>query len=96
MKTIYKYSIHPDNPRLEVALPEGALVVFVGSQLTGVVNFWIEFTPDEKTYQRTFVLYGTGHDIPTNNHYVGSVLDPPFVWHLYEENPLPLDRRSCC
>jgi len=84
MKTIYKYSISPDNPRLEVELPDMATVVFVNSQLTGWVNFWIEFTPDEKMHTRTFVLHGTGHTIPVDNHYVGSALDPPFVWHLYE------------
>lgn len=87
MKTIYKYQVTPTDPRLEIELPGSAKVVFVGSQLVGVVNFWVELTISHRTkHKRIFVLHGTGHDIPDNHDYIGSVLDSPFVWHLYEEN----------
>ncbi len=85
MKTIHKYAIEPGHPRLEVHLPGYATVVFVDSQLTGVVHFWVEFDPDAEMRKRVFVLHETGHDIPDDHYYVGSVLDPPNVWHLYEE-----------
>ena len=86
MKTIYKYQVTPTDPRLEIELPGSAKVVFVGSQLVGVVNFWVELDPEVVKHKRIFVLHGTGHDIPDNHDYIGSVLDSPFVWHLYEEN----------
>lgn len=33
---------------------------------------------------RTFEVHGTGHDIPGDRVYVGTVQAPPFVWHVFE------------
>ena len=85
MKVIHKYRLTPQDNRLEVELPGSARVVFVDSQKHGVVHFWVEINPDAELHKRTFVLYGTGNVIDDNHYYVGSVNDPPFVWHLYEE-----------
>jgi hypothetical protein len=89
MKTIHKHAIEPGH-RLTIFLAENATVIFVGSQLAGLVHFWVEFDLAVKeTHERTFQLHGTGAAIPDHHHYVGSTLDAPFVWHLYEENPAP-------
>ncbi len=85
MKTIHKYQMSPEDPRLEIELPGMATVIFVNSQAPRVVHFWVEVDPDAEMHKRVFVLHGTGHDIPEDHWYIGSVLDPPFVWHLYEE-----------
>lgn len=85
MKTIHKYQITPMDPRLEIELPGFATVILVDSQLTGVVHFWVEIDLDAEMHKRIFVLHETGHDIPDDHYYVGSVLDPPYAWHLYEE-----------
>lgn len=84
MKTIHKYSIEPGHRRT-ISLPEGAKVIFIGSQLAGLVHFWVELDlAEEQTHARTFVLWGTGASIPDHHHYVGSVQDHSLVWHLYE------------
>lgn len=84
MKTIHKYQITPGD-RLKIHLPEGAKVISVGSQLVGLVHFWVEIDlAEEQTHVRTFELHGTGAAIPDHHSYLGSVQDPPDVWHLYE------------
>jgi len=42
-------------------------------------------TRPPKPTGRIFWWYGTGHPIGENKRHVGSALDGPFVWHLFEE-----------
>lgn len=91
MKVIYKYEITALDPIRSFKWPEGAKVVHVDSQSTGTMQLWVEID-DQHTVRptnpvvqdRTFVVYGTGHHIGDGDVYVGTVLDEPFVWHLYE------------
>lgn len=52
-----------------------------GPARPGALTVWFERDPDGRPwYYRTF---GTGHPIPSDVVHAGTVLDPPFVWHLY-------------
>ena len=70
-------------------LPFGATILHVDCQESGEVTFWFEFEPDYPpgvpTVARKFTIFGTGHTIPEGWEYVGTTLDGPFVWHLYEQ-----------
>lgn len=35
--------------------------------------------------RRTFLVFGTGHVIQGDLHYVGTVQDRSFVWHVFEK-----------
>lgn len=51
------------------------------------ICIWAEV--NEYAEPRTFRVFGTGHEIPdSGDHYyshVGSCLDAPCVWHVYEK-----------
>ncbi len=36
------------------------------------------------TSPRAVTVHGTGQEIPTSRMHVGSVVVPPYVWHIYE------------
>lgn len=51
-----------------------------------IVCFWMLVNPDRDKTQRTFHVVGTGHPIEhINGRYRGTVINPPFAWHLLEE-----------
>ncbi len=85
MKVIYKYEITALDPIKTFKWPRFSKVVHVGTQTAGTMQIWLEIRqPDETLEERTFVVYGTGHYVTDGDVYVGTVLDAPFVWHLYE------------
>lgn len=70
----------------EITMPAGAKIVHVAQQRVGdVVTLWAEVNPDARVREtRYFAIIGTGHPIPDGYEHVGTWLDDPFVWHLYE------------
>lgn len=52
---------------------------------TGGFHVWAEEEPESPEEQtRTVVIVGTGWDIPEGYAHRGTILDGPYVWHLYE------------
>ncbi len=47
---------------------------------------WFVVDPDADLLSRRFLLRGTGHplDLEATGRFVGTVLDGPFVWHVFE------------
>lgn len=88
-----------DEEEIELDLPVGFSVVFVGSQERGMVHLWIESDSDLRTLTHTFVLYESNEEISDGDSYVGSVLnrsaiadhhigaskEDPIIWHVYEK-----------
>jgi hypothetical protein len=97
-RRIYKYTIVLDDRPTVVTLPVGSEVVMVGVQdavMPGTVCLWAEHEVDEDLFcDRAFVVHGTGHKINTNEVHVGSFIQEPFVWHVYEvmpeDDPVPV------
>lgn len=82
MKTIYKYEVRPT-----MLLPEGARILYVGSQNGVEVFLWVEVDTEAKCEEREFYIFGTGHpvkaDVPL--HYIGTTqTEVGLVWHVYE------------
>ena len=84
MKVIYKYEITAIDPVKTFQWPRFSKVVHVDSQSPGTMQLWVELYQFDQLEDRIFVVYGTGHHIQEGDVYVGTVLDEPFVWHLYE------------
>lgn len=87
MRTVWKYEFPIDRIAGDVEMPEGARIIHVDQQREMVATWWAEIPdPTAPLVARTFVVVGTGHTIPGDGlTHVGTVLDGPFVWHLYEE-----------
>ncbi len=83
MKTIWKYTIKYSHAFELITTPTARVVFF--SVQGGQPTFWMEFQLGvQNTHKRQFQIFGTGHDIPDHARYIGTTLDGPFVWHLYE------------
>ena len=85
MKTIYKYQLRVIDDIQEVTMPENSKIIYAANQ-AGFLTFWAEVQEDKigAGVTRLFLVHGTGHPIHDNEVYVGSVIQPPFVWHIYE------------
>ncbi len=95
-KVVYKYpwSRNLGKP-LTVMLPEGAQVVEIATQNLPpeqggkTLMLWIEHEDPEDPlrqgglYPVTFEVFGTGHKIPADMMYQGTVHAVPYVWHVY-------------
>lgn len=71
----------------EVEMPAGSEILHVGVQ-KGTPTVWAIVDPEETTFaeKRIIEIYGTGHRIEDTEHsvYLGTVMDGPFVWHVFE------------
>lgn len=87
--TIHKFTIdagHRASWLLALPLAAKALLVAQGPrQEPETFQVWFELDADAPTLPRQFKVIGTGHAVPSGVLHVGSVVCPPFVWHLYEE-----------
>lgn len=84
MKTVWKYQFATVQD--DVVIPANARIVHVGEQ-GGKVTVWAEVVanPVGVGYARYLVIVGTGHPIPDRWEHVGTVVQPPWVWHVYAE-----------
>lgn len=85
MKTIWKAHLRPIF-RQTVEMPKGAKLLHVGKQ--GEEMFvWFMCDPKAETEMRAFEVCGTGHDIPADFTYVGTVVtyEGTLVWHIFAD-----------
>jgi hypothetical protein len=65
-------------------MPEGAEPLTIETQ-NGVHCIWALVDPRAKKIERQFQIVGTGHEEVTDyHHYIGTVHEGKFVWHLFE------------
>lgn len=89
MKTIWKFTTEiEDRPRL--MLPAGARILScaldrVDNLYARYFNLWAEVDNSAPREERRLRVIGTGHPLPNVGQFVGTIQDPPFVWHIYEE-----------
>lgn len=82
MKTIWKFKAEG-----AVEMPVGATILTAQIQANEIC-IWAEVNPEAPTERRRFFIFGTGHPIPnTPNglHYISTVQDGIYVWHVYVE-----------
>lgn len=85
MKVVYKYTIQPI---AAITLPVGAEILSVGVQ-ENEVRMWAKVDPDAPTEERTFMGFGTGHEIPDglDLEFIGTAIWPTgtLVFHIFEQ-----------
>jgi hypothetical protein len=75
-----------DTDRQVVLMPQNARILCVMNQ-QGSVTMWAEVDTTSVIKGRVFQIVGTGIPMPeVELTYIGSVQQPPFVWHVYEED----------
>lgn len=71
-------------------LPVDCEIIYVAKQDINIC-LWCEIIHPDDIHDlepRVIHIFGTGHKFPMPREklkYLGSVLDTPFVWHIYEE-----------
>ena len=83
MRTIYKYQIVFG--KFNVWLPKDHKIIKVDYQKDMGPYFWALINQDSPQSGYTFEVLGTGQSIPNNYIYAGTWQEPPFVWHLFQE-----------
>lgn len=89
MRTIYKYTIQPEEGPFKIMIPEGATVLCAQAQ-HGEVCVWAEVQTENGPAPRYFEVFGTGHRIPLGKRkYLGTVQleEGSLVFHVYELIP---------
>lgn len=86
MRTVWKYTLGIADAQT-LSMPYAAKVLCVAVQ-GGSLCLWAEVNATAQRRQaRNFYIVGTGNPLPSgvSLRHVGSVVMPPFVWHVYEE-----------
>jgi len=86
MRTIYKYNLEVTQQQV-INAPYTAMLLKIGFQ-DGELCAWFEVDTEYLKGKRKFWIVGTGHAIPKTEGSLiwrETVQDPPFVWHIYEE-----------
>lgn len=81
MKTIWKYPLLPGRTTVW-NMPIGARTLFFAMQ-NGLPTLWALVDPLAERHSCAVYVIGTGHPVPDETRYVGSVLDGEFVWHCF-------------
>jgi hypothetical protein len=91
---VLKYTVEVSDFPQVFPMPMGARTLFVGpSGRVGAVNLWVLGDLDRPTENRSFLVYGTGHNVGPDTTYLGTVpylaryhdeLNGDLVWHLFE------------
>lgn len=89
MKTVYKYPLTGQERPQVVDMPDGAKILSVQEQ-DHVIMIWALVDPDAQPLARVFKVVGTGHPlgVAENWDHIGTVVAPPFVWHVFA-HPVP-------
>lgn len=85
---IWKFTLIGRNVVQTIQMPRSARVLSVMMQ-DGSLCVWVEVDPRNDLVTRRFATIGTGipmDDVmPNSSHvFVGSVVEGPFVWHVYD------------
>lgn len=84
--TVYKYTLALNHGPAPVSIPDGAEILYVNRQGQAIC-LWARVDPTRPMTVRRFGVFGTGHDLPMTSDslsHVGSFLDGPLVWHVFE------------
>ena len=89
MRKIYKYPLEITDTQ-EILMPQGSRVISVAVQ-NGILCCWAIVVANSVDILEPVMIriYGTGNpmddrDLGTEERFIGTVLMPPFVWHVFQ------------
>ena len=84
-KTFTRYRFDPANVEQRMEMPEGA-VIRHAAMYGKSIALWVDENPANPKEMREFTVRGSGQNLPEATTFVGTIMDPPFVWHIFECN----------
>lgn len=81
-ETIWKFPLAIEAEQV-VTAPLGAQLLHVGLDPNGQLCVWMQVDPEAGYRAITFYIVGTGHPIPIETVYLGSVVMGAYVWHVF-------------
>jgi hypothetical protein len=84
LKRVWKF--HVRHSQL-IEMPVGAEIIYCANQPGLGPHLWVLVDPDAPREYRSLHVVGTGHPVPEGGKHVGSWIDDPFVWHVFEVGP---------
>jgi hypothetical protein len=82
-KRVFKYPFSMLSPKFSLFLPKDFKFLTVAFQ-GDTPNLWAEVTDLTTTEEFHFQVFGTGHDIPVDDIWLGTFYFGPYVYHLYQ------------
>ena len=83
MNRIYKYGLQLVHKN-KVVMPKEAKILKASMQ-GSVPCIWALVDTNKSDETRTFIIYGTGHEIVESNlEFIETFFQGPYVWHLFE------------
>ncbi len=82
MKVVYKYNLGL-GPN-EITLPKDSKIVAFRMQ-EGKMCIWAVVYTMQPEEVRRLNVRGTGQELFDNEEHIATLQDPPYVWHLFEE-----------
>lgn len=69
-------------------VPRGAKVLSCGRDANGQICIWFLVSPNRPKHIRAIRIVGTGNpfDAADMHTFAGSIVDGPFVWHIFAFN----------
>lgn len=83
MKQVWKFQLNNGFCN-EFHIPEGSKPLCAQIQ-GGIPCVWLEVDPRKRNELRSVYVVGTGQAIPRDSEYIGTIQQPPLVWHIYIE-----------
>lgn len=82
---VWKFEF-PVADTVEIKMPKGARILSVGTQRERHICLWALVDTSAPDVARTLYVRGTGHEVVPKiaQHYLGTVMDGQFVWHVFE------------
>jgi hypothetical protein len=87
MRTVWKLKLETIDGWQKFGVPNFRNVLHVGLQ-DGNICAWVERDDywANNDHSVELMITGTGHEVPKLCAHVGSVIQPPFVWHVWQNN----------
>ena len=84
-RTFTRYPFDPANVEQRMEMPEGA-VIRHAAMYGKAITLWADENPANPKEMREFTVRGTSQHLPEGGTFVATIMDPPFVWHIFEIN----------
>lgn len=80
---VWKFVVPMTDRRTVLDVPHQAEFVHAELLRPGHIWVWAVVDPDTPRHRIGFFVAGTGHLVPVDSYWCGTVLDGEFVWHVF-------------
>jgi hypothetical protein len=85
---VFKYRLAFTDIPVAIPMPLGSRLLHVdvqeGDLGRSALYIWALVNPEEYSVNRIFIVCATGQEVREGARHVGTAMDGPFVWHVFE------------